>query len=187
MQSTTSGHAGLHPGETLLIRVMNTGWYHSEINQTEKIWDLKDVVWQLSPLFFNILLCGGVISAETSGWLFMWTPIRNMSPAKENLEFQTIFSLFLRCPAFRFRLFKMQCLLFSLPGRSLWESASGFSDEKLQHTKQVLFTKLAWHWGYIKPCCIFRPVLNESMPIDITFGINLQQIVDLVIHFILTL
>ena len=27
---------------------------------------------------------------------------------------------------------------------------------------------------------MFRPVLNESMPIDITFGINLQQIVDLV-------
>ena len=29
-------------------------------------------------------------------------------------------------------------------------------------------------------CPMFRPVLNESMPIDITFGINLQQIVDLV-------
>ena len=28
---------------------------------------------------------------------------------------------------------------------------------------------------------MFRPVLNESMPIEITFGINLQQIVDLVI------
>ena len=36
MQSTTSGHVGLHPGETLLIRVINTGWYYSEINQTEE-------------------------------------------------------------------------------------------------------------------------------------------------------
>ena len=52
----------------------------------------------------------------------------------------------------------------------LWKTTThktGLTVNSIQHN----------HWY---KCPMFRPVLNESMPIDITFGINLQQIVDLV-------